>query len=322
MVELRHLRYFLAVAEELSFTRAAALLHVSQPTLSQQIRALEKSIGAPLFHRGPGGPRLTPAGNALLEPAQRAVVEVIDGIRAVRDTVRSRAGTLRVGFSHGGAGKLTPSILGACRRAIPDVRLVFRELPVGGLYHGLREDRLDIALTRLPLDSERHAWTVLFEEPRLLAVAGANPLADATTVDLKEALALPMPMLAGCPTEVSDYWLLTDHRNGERPDARGGPVESPAEIAHLLEHDPSVVAVAPETLRRMPPLPSMHFLELCGISATKAVVACRQNDRRTTVMAFRQVAATVARRLVAVPATVRPAGAPEGTAGRGVSSRP
>ena len=87
MVELRQLRYFLAVAEERSFTRAAALLHVSQPTLSQQIRALERSVRTPLFHREPAGVRLTEAGSALLEPAQRAVVEVADGVRAARDTI-------------------------------------------------------------------------------------------------------------------------------------------------------------------------------------------------------------------------------------------
>ncbi|MEV4808965.1 LysR family transcriptional regulator [Micromonospora avicenniae] len=308
MVELRHLRYFLAVAEELSFTRAAALLHVSQPTLSQQIKALEKSVGAPLFLRGPGGPHLTPAGDALLEPARRAVVEVTDGVRAVRDTVNARSGTLRVGFSLGGAGRLTPSILDACRRALPEVRLVFREFPVGALYHGLTEDRLDVALTRLPLDAERHVWTVLFEEPRLLAVAEANPLADATVVDLEEVLTLPMPTLDEVPTQISDYWLLNDHRNGERADVQGSPVSSPAEIAHLLMHDPAVVSIAPQTVRHMPPMPWLRFLELPGVAVNSAVVASRQNDRRASVVAFHQVAAAVARRLLAVPAAVGPVG--------------
>ncbi|MEV6367937.1 LysR family transcriptional regulator [Micromonospora musae] len=321
MVELRHLRYFLAVAEELSFTRAAALLHVSQPTLSQQIRALEKSVGAPLFQRDPGGPRLTSAGDALLEPARRAVVEVTDGIRAVRDTVQDRSGTLRVGFSLGGAGVLTPSILDACRRALPEVRLVFRELSVGALYHGLTEDRLDVALTRLPLDAERHTWTVLFEEPRLLAVAEGNPLAEVSAVDLAEILPLPMPTLDEVPTQVSDYWLLNEHRNGERANERGGPVASPGEIAHLLLHDPSVVSVAPETVRQMPPMPWLRFLELTGVAANKAVVASRQNDRRASVAGFHQIASAVARRLLAVPSAARAAGdrgaAPALSGGRG-----
>jgi DNA-binding transcriptional LysR family regulator len=310
MVEMRHLRYFLAVAEELSFTRAAALLHISQPTLSQQIKALEKSVGTPLFHRGPGGPHLTPAGNALLEPARRAVVEVTDGIRAAQETAHSRGGTLRVGFSHGATGKLTPSILNACRRAMPEVQLVFRELPVGELYHGLIEDRLDVALTRLPLNSERHAWTVLFEEPRLLAVAETHPLASAAIVNLEEILLLPMPKLDGIPREISDYWLLNDYRNGERAHEQGSPVSTPGEIAYQLLHNPSVVAIAPETVRQMPPIPWLHFLELPGIAVNKAVVASRQNDRRASVVAFHQVAAAMAPRPMVIPAVGGPAGGP------------
>jgi LysR family cyn operon transcriptional activator len=90
-VELRHLRYFLAVAEELSFTRAARQLYVSQPALSQQIRSLERIVGTPLFHRGPGGVQLTAAGNALIKPARSALAAVGEGIQAVRAPVARTA---------------------------------------------------------------------------------------------------------------------------------------------------------------------------------------------------------------------------------------
>ncbi|SCL63098.1 DNA-binding transcriptional regulator, LysR family [Micromonospora citrea] len=308
MVELRQLRYFLAVAEERSFTRAAALLHVSQPTLSQQIRALERSVRAPLFHREPAGVRLTEAGTALLEPAQRAVVGVADGVRAARDAIGTGGGTLRVGFSTGGAADLVASILPAWQRAASEVRLVLRELTVGGLYTALLEDRIDVALTRLPLDPERHEWTVLTTEPRVLALSARHPLADAgAAVPLAEVLTLAMPRIEDVPT-IRDYWLLNEHRGGRPPRQRGVTVTSPAEMAYLILQDPSVVAVGPRTARGLSPLADLRFVELSEIPPVPFVVAARRHDRRAAVLAFRQVASTVARRLrdVSTPAGDRP----------------
>ncbi|MFD2763270.1 LysR family transcriptional regulator [Micromonospora eburnea] len=301
MVELRQLRYFLAVAEERSFSRAAALLHVSQPTLSQQIRAVERSVGAPLFHREPTGVRLTEAGFALLEPAQRAMVEVADGVRAAQETI-GVGGTLRVGFSAGGFGDLIPSILPAWQRAAPEVRLILRDLTVGGLYTALIEDRIDVALTRLPLDPERHDWTVLFAEPRVLGLNVRHPLADAgEAVSLADVLTLPMPRIEDVPT-IRDYWLLNEHRDGCPPQQRGVAVTSPAEIAYLILQDPSLVAVGPRTVRGLSPLAELRFIELSGVTPVPFVAAARRHDRRAAVLAFRQVAATVARRLHGVSA--------------------
>ncbi|MEU4641219.1 LysR substrate-binding domain-containing protein [Micromonospora sp. NPDC023814] len=317
MVELRQLRYFLAVAEERSFTRAAALLHVSQPTLSQQIRALERSVRAPLFHREPAGVRLTEAGSALLEPAQRAVVGIADGVRAARDTIGTGGGTLRVGFSTGGAGDLIASILPAWQRAAPEVRLVLRELTVGGLYTALLADQIDVALTRLPLDPERHDWTVLFAEPRVLALSARHPLADAgAAVSLADVLTLAMPRIEDVPT-IRDYWLLNDYRDGCPPQQRGVTVTSPAEMAYLILQDPSVVAVGPRTARGLSPLAELRFVELSEVAPVPFVAAARRHDRRAAVLAFRQVAATVARRLHAV---LTPAdGRPDRVAGVGAS---
>ncbi|WHT16768.1 LysR family transcriptional regulator [Crossiella sp. CA-258035] len=123
MVELRHLRYFLAVAEDSSFTRAARRLRVSQPTLSQQIRALERTVGGPLFDRLPSGARLTPAEQALLEPARRAITTVREGLQTAGEVVRSAAGKLRVGLIYGGAGAVTQPILSAFGKAFPHIQL-------------------------------------------------------------------------------------------------------------------------------------------------------------------------------------------------------
>jgi DNA-binding transcriptional LysR family regulator len=113
-MELRHLRCFLAVAEELNFTRAARRLHLSQSALSQQIRAAEKIIGGQLFHRDPAGIRLTAAGQALLAPASEALAVVADGVRAVRDAARTDVEILRIGVPFASAlGELQQPILSA-----------------------------------------------------------------------------------------------------------------------------------------------------------------------------------------------------------------
>ncbi|MBW4720283.1 LysR family transcriptional regulator [Saccharothrix obliqua] len=300
MVELRHLRYFLAVVEENGFTRAAARLHISQPTLSQQIRALERSIGHPLFDRRPGGPRLTAAGRALLEPATRAMTIVNDGVRAAREAAREAAGDLRVGMIYAAAGALTQSILAAYSAAFPEVRLHFRaELPVAAAYTALTRDEVDVAFTRLPLDPAQHAWHVLYEERRVVVVHERHALADAGSVALEDIL--PLPILAArparTPTAVSDHWLLNDFRNGLAPAQFVTEAWSVPEIAQTIAHNPGVIAMCSEIARTQTPAPGapLRFLDVPEAGLSQAVIARREGDHRPHVTAFCRLAATVAR---------------------------
>lgn len=302
MVELRHLRYFLAVVEENGFTRAATRLHVSQPTLSQQIRALERSIGHALFDRLPGGPRLTPAGRALVEPASRALVLVTDGVRAAREAAQHAAGDLRVGMIYAAAGSLTQSVLAAFAAAFPHVRLHFRaELPVARAYTALVRDEVDVAFTRLPLDPVRHSWHVLYREQRVVVVHERNALADAESVALADIL--PLTILSASPArtppEVRDYWLLNNFRNGADPAQYVTEAWSVPEIAQTLVHNPAVIAMCSEIARSRPPMPDapLRFLDVPKTSPSEAVIARRAGDHRLHVTAFCDVAATVARGL-------------------------
>jgi DNA-binding transcriptional LysR family regulator len=301
VVELRHLRYFPAVAEEQSFTRAAARLYVSQPTLSQQIRALEKIIGYPLFHRDPGGMRLTPAGQALMEPTRSALIAVADGIQAARDAARPDNTILRVGLSYAAASALTHEILHSFARTFPQAQLVFRELATGVLHSELLSGEIDVGFTWLPLDPDRHAWTILVEESLILGVNSRHPLADADAVSLEDALALPMAFFdpGRTPLDVIAFWQLHEQRNGEPPEQPTSPVATVGEIAHAIMENPSVVAVGIELMRKFPPLPgpSLHFLDLLGAGTNQAVAARRRNDRRALVLAFCQIAGVVARQL-------------------------
>ena len=123
-MELRHLRYFLAIVSERHFTRAAKNLGIAQPPLSQQIRQLEDEIGTPLFTRTPRGVTLTPAGEAFLPQADAALREVDRARTAARRVSHGDLGTIRVGFTSAASlNPLVPAAISAFRKAYPDVEL-------------------------------------------------------------------------------------------------------------------------------------------------------------------------------------------------------
>jgi DNA-binding transcriptional LysR family regulator len=147
-MDLRHLRYFLAVAEELHFGRAAERLHMAQPPLSQQIRRLEEEIGYPLFLRTSRSVKLTPAGKALMDRARRTLHKVDEDLDAVRSVARGEIGVLKVGFV--GSAMLTslPAILGKYRRLYSRVQLHLNEFHTSQLIEALRDGSIDVALAR------------------------------------------------------------------------------------------------------------------------------------------------------------------------------
>jgi DNA-binding transcriptional LysR family regulator len=147
-IDLRHLRYFLAVAEELHFGRAAERLHMAQPPLSQQIRRLEEEIGYPLFLRSSRSVKLMPAGKALMDRARRTLRKIEEDLEAVRSVARGEVGVLKVGFV--GSAMLTslPSILKRYRRLYSGVQLHLNEFHTSQLIDALRDGSVDVALAR------------------------------------------------------------------------------------------------------------------------------------------------------------------------------
>jgi len=178
-VELRHLRYFVAVAEELHVGRAAARLHMSQPPLSQQIRALERELGLQLFDRSRRRIRLTPAGAALLREARRALAEA-DRFQESAARLRSgRLGQLRVGFVGSALFSLVPEILQAFRREVPEAGLVLHESTSPELVDDVAKRRLDVAFVRPPVGSDAVRELLLAREPLVAALPASNPVAAA-----------------------------------------------------------------------------------------------------------------------------------------------
>jgi DNA-binding transcriptional LysR family regulator len=178
-MELRHLRYFVAVAEEGSFTRAAARLHMQQPPLSQQVQALEREIGVRLFDRLPRGVELTVGGAAFLEDARAALAHVAASSERARKVASGAVGSLSIGLASSAATQeIVPRVIAEFREQHPAVVLSFIEGNAATLAEDVRDRRADLALLRAPVDRDASLhYERLLQEPVLAALPSAHPLA-------------------------------------------------------------------------------------------------------------------------------------------------
>jgi DNA-binding transcriptional LysR family regulator len=185
-MELRHLRYFVAVAEELNFTRAAKRLRISQPPLSLQIRQLEKEIGAPLFVRSKRALELTNTGKLLLEEARVILKRVEQAKVGVRRRARGETGRINIGSAGGSYfHPIIPTIIREYRMHYPDVVMFPQENVTSLLVARLRAGQIDVAFVRPPVsDSEGLSLEPLVDEPTVMAVPIDHPLSRATPESL------------------------------------------------------------------------------------------------------------------------------------------
>jgi DNA-binding transcriptional LysR family regulator len=186
-VELRHLRYFVAVAEERHFGRAAARLHIAQPPLSQQIRRLEAELGAPLLRRTTRSVELAPAGEVLLGRAREILAAVDAATEDARRAARGEFGRLAIGFTGSATYALLPALAGALRAALPGVVLDLRgELLTPAQVAGLLDGTLDLGLLRPPVRERELAVELLRSEPLVVVLPRAHPLASEEAIPLEE----------------------------------------------------------------------------------------------------------------------------------------
>jgi len=185
-IELRHLRYFVAVAEELHFGRAALRLHLAQPPLSQQIRKLEAVLGYPLFLRTSRAVKLTSAGEVFLERARRTLRNVQEDMEEARSIGRGEEGFLRVGFI--GSAMLTaiPAMLGRYRRLYPKVNLQLHESYTSAVVQKLLKGELDAGFLRDGGQTSGLEVERLFSEPFIAVVPKKHPLAKHKTISATE----------------------------------------------------------------------------------------------------------------------------------------
>jgi DNA-binding transcriptional LysR family regulator len=178
-IELRHLRYFIAVAEEGHITRAAERLGMQQPPLSQQIKALERELDVQLFRRKPRGVELTDAGRALLNDGRAVLARLDQAFETTRRTARGEQGRVCVGISRTSTyHSLVPQVIRAFREAYPRVFLTVVEARNNELIEQLQGERIDVAFCRLPPTSPQALVTyTLLEEPMVVALPSGHRLA-------------------------------------------------------------------------------------------------------------------------------------------------
>lgn len=292
-LDLRVLSYFVAVAEELHFGRAAARLHVAQPSLSVQIRKLEHTLGATLLLRNSRHVQLTEAGEVLLEEARRLLANAERIVDLTREAAHgSGKGRFMVGFQANAAAELTPQILTAFQTLHPHVRVEMRSFDFGDPYVGLADGSVDVAFVRPPLLVQD--WLgieTLFIEPRVLVVADSSPLAQHKQISVEQVLTEPF-VARKAPESWRDFWLAADARMGE-------PVRLGAEVATVDECFEAILAArglafSQASTQRYYDRPGLAFVPVTDIPPATLSIAWRTDVDSQPVRDFVDTARVLA----------------------------
>ena len=194
MMELRHLRYFVVVAESLSFTRAAAQLRIAQPALSRQVRALEDEIGVDLMKRSPRGVTLTAEGKLFLEEARELLKRAEESVEKVRALARGQYGELHIGYAPSPTVEILPPALAAFQKAFPHVNVLLHDVSRREAVDGLQDGTLELAI--MPEASSLQTDGIEFEAlrsyPFCVALAPMHPLARLKAIPLEKVVAEPI----------------------------------------------------------------------------------------------------------------------------------
>jgi DNA-binding transcriptional LysR family regulator len=286
---LRDLRYFVAVADELSFTRAAELLHISQPSLSKQIRLLERNLGFGLFRRDPRGVALTEAGETLLPRARELLGTWGHALEDAEREARAAAAVLRVGFQTSVAGWLYPLAVTLFNRAHADWQVELRLHRWSDPTAGLLDDGSDVAFLWLPVPGqERLALRTLRTEPRHVAMCKDHRLAGREQIRISDLLDEPFIALPPSAGILRDYWLAVDERGGRRVRI-GAQAESPDETFEAVRARQGVVLLS-EGNAEVYARPGIVTRPVIDIAPAELAVAWRAQDRRPVIREFGEAA--------------------------------
>lgn len=217
-LELRQLRYFLAVAEELNFTRAAEQLHLAQQALSASIKRLEEQLGVTLFVRNTRRVELTSAGEVLVEGARAVIAAASDALERVSLVAQGQRGRLAIGFSTAAGGvSIVREIIRTFAERAPDVDIRTQEHDFGDPSAGLADGRVQVAFIFGPLPVEGLSSVTLLEEPRLLAVRPEHPLASRESVTPADLVGLPWLRVPGPRGPWLDFWFPQSRKGASGP---------------------------------------------------------------------------------------------------------
>lgn len=276
-MELRHLRYFAAVAETCHFGRAAERLHIAQPALSQAIRQLEAELGTPLFVRTTRQVSLTPAGEFLRGEAQRVLGALDDSVRGVRQIADGRLGLVRVGFTGTAAFTQLPRIARTVKRELPGVALeIHADLLTPAQCERLRSGSLDLGVLRPPTTGDQLVLRTIEVEPLILALPVDHRLVAEPLIAMADLRSEGFVLYAGRDSAVNDAVMRSCQEAGFAPrrvqDAPGTAVLLALVAAGLG------IALVPASVRALP-LSGVVFRDVSGAGSVELALAWRRGDR-------------------------------------------
>ncbi len=291
-MQLRHLRYFQAIAEELSFSKAARRLHIAQPALSRAVKELEHHVGAELFARSRQGVELTAAGTVMLHETGVLLQRVDDAVRRVQRTAAGEEGELRVGYIGPPTQAFLGRLVGEFRRRYPRVSVVLEERTPERVWEMVAKERLAIGLTRPVLSQKTHtlSTTLLRKEPLYGVFLATHPLAKRKTVPWAALAEEPLIILARREGVGLHDAILAACRQ--------------ARFTAKLAHTPSVIStvlsyaeagagvgIIPDSVARLGTGSPLIFRSLTPISAVELVMVCSEGELSPAARAFRALAA-------------------------------
>jgi DNA-binding transcriptional LysR family regulator len=248
MIKLHHLRYFVAVAEELHFGRAAARLHIAQPGLSQQIQEFERALGVRLLDRTRRRVELTAAGSTLLEEGRRALAHVDRAIEQARRTGRGEVGRLTLATIGSAAYNVLPQALREYRKRYPEVELVLREMSTPAQANALRSGEIDVGFLRLPADTGGLVVQVVRTEGMGVFLPRWHPLASRRRLPLTALAGEPLIVFPAAPRPSwADFVIRACRDAGFEPEVVQEAMESATVVSFVAAG--VGVAMVPEGLR-------------------------------------------------------------------------
>lgn len=297
MIDIRKLQYFVAVAEELHVGRAAERLGIAQPPLSRQIQALEKELGAQLFHRGRSAISLTQAGERFLERVNGIIAELEDAHMEARRIAQGAEGRLRIGFVGTATYGILPNVLKSFRNHYPRVSLSLNPMNNAALRRALIRHEIDIAVARPAIEDPEIVSRHLVTEPLILAVPDTGPLATRATVSIADLEDQPLIFYPERPRpSFADHVLEICARAGLEPAERVFAMDYQTAISLVsIEVGVSIVpASVGETQRR-----SVRFVKLAEDFATTGLSLNHRIDNQAIqVQNFINLAMRVAKRAI------------------------
>jgi DNA-binding transcriptional LysR family regulator len=256
-VQIHQLRYVVCVAEEGRFTRAAARLHVAQPSISAAVAALEQELGAPLFHRSRSEVTLTGAGEAFLPWARQVLADCDAGVTAVRDLLGLSRGRLVLGATPSLTTNLLPSVLARFHEDHPGVELTVHEAGSQELVDRLGKGEMDLAVVILPVDRSWVESKPLMQEDLVLAVDRNHRLAGRRTVRVAELEEVPLVMFKD-GYDLREATLLACRQAGFTPVMAMQGLEMDGALA-LVEAGVAAAVVPESVVARSSPLVAIPF---------------------------------------------------------------